>query len=201
MAGGSLIRFLDRGHYFQLPHCAGCCLTTLHHPASVPPRRLPRWQRRALIEPTYRAAMAAKIYTTKDAPIAPLKKKTLAVIGFGSQGHAHALNLKDSGLKVIVGLYPKSKSREVAKKLGFEVMDTAEAVQGSRRDLRRHAGHRDSCRLQQGHRAEPHQGQNPALLPRFCRSLQDDHLPEGCGRDPRRAERPRPHRALAVCRR
>ena len=72
--------------------------------------------------------MAAKIYTTKDAPIAPLKKKTLAVIGFGSQGHAHALNLKDSGMKVIIGLYPKSKSREVAKKLGFEVYDTAEAV-------------------------------------------------------------------------
>ena len=72
--------------------------------------------------------MAAKIYTTKDAPIAPLKKKTLAVIGFGSQGHAHALNLKDSGLKVIIGLYAKSKSREVAKKLGFEVYDTAEAV-------------------------------------------------------------------------
>ncbi|MEO5915946.1 MAG: ketol-acid reductoisomerase [Luteolibacter sp.] len=75
--------------------------------------------------------MAAKIYTTKDAPIAPLKKKTLAVIGFGSQGHAHALNLKDSGLKVIIGLYPKSKSREVAKKLGFEVMDTAEAVKAA----------------------------------------------------------------------
>ena len=75
--------------------------------------------------------MAAKIYTTKDAPIAPLKKKTLAVIGFGSQGHAHALNLKDSGLKVIIGLYKKSKSREVAKKLGFEVMDTADAVKAA----------------------------------------------------------------------
>lgn len=75
--------------------------------------------------------MAAKIYTTKDAPIAPLKKKTLAVIGFGSQGHAHALNLKDSGLKVVIGLYKKSKSREVAKKLGFEVMDTADAVKAA----------------------------------------------------------------------
>ncbi|RYD37684.1 MAG: ketol-acid reductoisomerase [Verrucomicrobiaceae bacterium] len=73
--------------------------------------------------------MAAKIYTNKDASLAPLKKKTLAVIGFGSQGHAHALNLKDSGLKVIIGLYKKSKSREVATKLGFEVYDTAEAVQ------------------------------------------------------------------------
>ncbi|MDB6078734.1 MAG: ilvC [Akkermansiaceae bacterium] len=75
--------------------------------------------------------MAAKIYTNKDASLAPLKKKTLAVIGFGSQGHAHALNLKDSGLNVVIGLYKKSKSREVAKKLGFEVMDTADAVKAA----------------------------------------------------------------------
>jgi ketol-acid reductoisomerase len=72
--------------------------------------------------------MAAKIYTDKDATLEPLKGKTCAVIGFGSQGHAHALNLKDSGVKVIIGLYPGSKSREVAKEKGFEVLDTAEAV-------------------------------------------------------------------------
>ena len=72
--------------------------------------------------------MAAKIYTDKDATLEPLKGKTCAVIGFGSQGHAHALNLKDSGVKVIVGLYPDSKSRAVAKEKGFEVMDTAKAV-------------------------------------------------------------------------
>lgn len=75
--------------------------------------------------------MAAKIYTNKDANLKSLKKKTLAVIGFGSQGHAHALNLKDSGFKVIIGLYKKSKSRDVAKKLGFEVMDTADAVKAA----------------------------------------------------------------------
>ncbi len=75
--------------------------------------------------------MAAKIYTNKDASLAPLKKKTLAVIGFGSQGHAHALNLKESGFKVVIGLYPKSKSRAVAKKLGFEVLDTAAAVKAA----------------------------------------------------------------------
>ena len=72
--------------------------------------------------------MPAKIYTDKDADFKVLKGKTLAVLGFGSQGHAHALNLKDSGAKVIIGLYPKSKSRAVAKKHGFEVFDTAEAV-------------------------------------------------------------------------
>lgn len=75
--------------------------------------------------------MAAKIYTDKDADLGVLKGKTCAVIGFGSQGHAHALNLKDSGVKVIVGLYAKSKSREVAKEYGFEVLDTADAVKAA----------------------------------------------------------------------
>jgi len=72
--------------------------------------------------------MPAKIYTDKDADLGVLSNKTCAVIGFGSQGHAHALNLKESGVRVIIGLYPKSKSRQVAKDLGFEVFDTAEAV-------------------------------------------------------------------------
>ncbi len=57
-----------------------------------------------------------------------LKKKTLAVLGFGSQGHAHALNLRDSGLKVIIGLYEGSKSKKVAEEKGFKVYPTAEAV-------------------------------------------------------------------------
>jgi ketol-acid reductoisomerase len=73
--------------------------------------------------------MPAKVYTDKDATLASIKNKTLAVIGYGSQGHAHALNLKESGLKVIIGLYPKSKSVKVAKDQGFEVYSTAEAVQ------------------------------------------------------------------------
>ena len=50
--------------------------------------------------------MPAKVYTNKDADLRILKNKTLAVIGYGSHGHAHAQNLKDSGLKVIIGLYP-----------------------------------------------------------------------------------------------
>src|SRR6478672_5509194 len=72
--------------------------------------------------------MAAKIYSDKDASLDPLKGKTCAVLGFGSQGHAHALNLKESGVKVIIGLYPGSKSIPVAKERGFEVFDTGEAV-------------------------------------------------------------------------
>src|SRR2546427_6690421 len=72
--------------------------------------------------------MPAKVYSDKDADLSKLKNKTLAVLGFGSQGHAHALNLKDSGLKVIVGLYQGSKSIPVAQEKGFEVLSTAEAV-------------------------------------------------------------------------
>jgi ketol-acid reductoisomerase len=69
-----------------------------------------------------------RIYTDKDADLKNLQGKTCAVLGFGSQGHAHALNLKDSGVTVIVGLQPDSKSRAVAKEKGFEVFDTEEAV-------------------------------------------------------------------------
>ncbi len=72
--------------------------------------------------------MSAKIYTDQDADLSHLKEKTCAVIGFGSQGHAHALNLMESGVRVIIGLYPGSKSRESAQQKGFEVFDTAEAV-------------------------------------------------------------------------
>jgi ketol-acid reductoisomerase len=69
-----------------------------------------------------------RIYTDKDADLKNLQGKTCAVLGFGSQGHAHALNLKDSGVTVIVGLQPNSKSRAVAQEKGFEVFDTEEAV-------------------------------------------------------------------------
>src|SRR5436853_2529790 len=72
--------------------------------------------------------MPAKVYSDKDADLSVLKNKTLAVLGFGSQGHAHALNLKESGLKVIIGLYEGSKSIPVAREKGFKVVSTAEAV-------------------------------------------------------------------------
>ena len=72
--------------------------------------------------------MPAKVYTSKDANLNVLKYKTLAIIGYGSQGHAHAQNLKDSGLNVIIGLYKKSKSAAVARKQGFKVFETSEAV-------------------------------------------------------------------------
>ena len=70
----------------------------------------------------------AKIFYEKDCNLKALDDKTIAIIGYGSQGHAHALNLKDSGVKVIVGLYEGSKSAEKAKARGLTVMNTADAV-------------------------------------------------------------------------
>ena len=65
--------------------------------------------------------MAATLYYDKDASLDPLVGKTIAIVGYGSQGHAHAQNLRDSGMKVIVGLAEGSKSRAKAEADGFEV--------------------------------------------------------------------------------
>jgi ketol-acid reductoisomerase len=75
--------------------------------------------------------MAARIYNDRDADLKFLRNKICGVIGFGSQGRAHALNLKDSGLKVIVGLYRGSKSRARAKDCGLQVSETKEVAQRS----------------------------------------------------------------------
>ena len=70
----------------------------------------------------------AKIYYQEDCNLSYLEGKTIAVIGYGSQGHAHALNLKESGVNVIIGLYEGSKSKKVAEAHGLKVYSVAEAV-------------------------------------------------------------------------
>ena len=70
----------------------------------------------------------ARIFYQKDCDLNFLKGKTVAIIGYGSQGHAHALNLHDSGVHSIVGLYKGSKSWDKVLKQGLEVYETAEAV-------------------------------------------------------------------------
>jgi len=69
-----------------------------------------------------------KIHRDSDATLEPLKGKKIAVIGYGSQGHAHALNLRDSGMDVRVGLRPDSGSRQKAEKAGLRVVDAATAA-------------------------------------------------------------------------
>ena len=73
--------------------------------------------------------MPAKIYYDQYAHLSLLRGKKIAIIGYGSQGHAHALNLKDSGLDVVVGLYKGSKSWPKAEKDGLRVATVAEAAQ------------------------------------------------------------------------
>ncbi len=70
----------------------------------------------------------AKIYYDEDGNLETLKNKTVAIIGYGSQGHAHALNLRDSGINVIIGLYEGSRSAKRAEKDGFEVVSPSEAA-------------------------------------------------------------------------
>ena len=70
----------------------------------------------------------AKMYYDKDADLSLIQAKKVAVIGYGSQGHAHALNLKDSGVDVRVGLPPGSASRAKAEKDGLRVVDPAQAT-------------------------------------------------------------------------
>jgi ketol-acid reductoisomerase len=69
-----------------------------------------------------------KILYDADADLTALKGKTIAILGYGSQGHAHALNLRDSGFEVVVGLRPDSSSRAAAEAAGLEVLDVADAA-------------------------------------------------------------------------
>ena len=72
--------------------------------------------------------MAAKILTDREVDLRPLLDKTCAVIGFGAQGRAHALNLRDSGVAVVVGLPSKSRSRSATRRAGLRLTNTANAV-------------------------------------------------------------------------
>ena len=72
--------------------------------------------------------MTARMYYDNDADPSALNGQTVAIIGYGSQGHAHALNLHESGVKVIVGLAPGSKSRALVGEAGLEVADVGDAV-------------------------------------------------------------------------
>jgi len=75
--------------------------------------------------------VTARMYYDADADLSALEGQTVAVIGYGSQGHAHALNLRDSGLQVVIGLAEGSKSWPVAEAAGFDVRTVAEAVKAA----------------------------------------------------------------------
>src|SRR6202044_2048130 len=74
--------------------------------------------------------MSRRFYE-KDGNLDYLNGRTVAIIGYGSQGHAHALNLRDSGVNVVVGLYPGSKNAAKAEAAGLKVLSTGEAAQAA----------------------------------------------------------------------
>jgi ketol-acid reductoisomerase len=75
--------------------------------------------------------MTATMYYDNDADPAALAGQTIAIVGYGSQGHAHALNLHESGVEVVVGLAPTSQSRKLVQDAGLRVMDVADAVRAA----------------------------------------------------------------------
>ena len=86
----------------------------------------------------------AKIYYQEDCNLSLLEGKTIAVIGYGSQGHAHALNAKESGCDVIIGLYEGSKSWAKAEAQGFTVYTCLLYTSHcGKRDVSGHSGHGD----------------------------------------------------------
>ena len=99
--------------------------------------------------------MTATMYYDNDADPAALDGQTVAIIGYGSQGHAHALNLHESGIDVVVGLAPGSKSRALAAEAGLRVSDVADAVKEADVDHDPRPGHRPEGGLRRGDRAAP----------------------------------------------
>src|SRR5207253_5142013 len=75
--------------------------------------------------------MPVRIYRDKQIRLEPLRGKICGVIGFGTQGHAHALNLRDNGFEVVIGLHSGSKSRPAARAHKLTVLETSEAVRQS----------------------------------------------------------------------
>ena len=126
-----------------------------------------------------------RIFYDADADPDALKGKTIAILGYGSQGHAHALNLKDSGYDVVVGLRADSASRAKAEAAGLEVLDV-----GRRREPRRR-GHDPAARREAGRglgapRSSTGSPQGNLLM--FAPRL----------RDPLRADRPRPRASTSA---
>src|SRR6266478_6169950 len=84
--------------------------------------------KRAKDSSTWKGKRMANLYYDNSADLSLIQAKKVAIIGYGSQGHAHALNLRDSGVSVVVGLYPGSKSWAKAESAGLRVMTAADVM-------------------------------------------------------------------------
>ena len=121
--------------------------------------------------------MTARMYYDNDADPAALDGQTVAIIGYGRQGHAHARNLHDPGVDVVVGLQPGSKSRAAAAEAGLRVADVADAVKAADVIMIARAGHGPEVGLRRRDRAEPPAGPAPDVRPRLQHPVRADHPP------------------------
>ena len=119
-------------------------------------------------------AMTATMYYDNDADPAALAGQTVAIIGYGSQGHAHALNLHESGVDVIVGLAPGVQEPGLAAEAGLRVRRRCRCRQGRRRDHDPRPGHRPEGGLRRGDRAAPARRPPPDVRPRLQHPVRAD---------------------------
>ena len=142
--------------------------------------------------------MNAKMYYAQDCDLSYLNGKTIAVIGYGSQGHAHALNLRDSGCNVIIGLR-KGKSWDKAEKDGFDVYTVAEAAKKADIIMMLVNDERAADIYNESIGPQPGGRQCPGLCPRLQHPLQADRSSRRCGCVHGCPQGPRPHRPRPVC--
>ena len=130
----------------------------------------------------------AKMYWEKDANPKALAGKRIAVLGYGSQGRAQALNLRDSGLDVVLGQRPGGTFRQARRAGRLEAAERRRSQQGRRRDRDAHARYDPARRVQERCDAKPERRRHAAFLPRLQHSLRPDHSAEKHRRHHDRAE-------------
>ena len=115
--------------------------------------------------------MSTEIFYDADADLSIIQGKKVAIVGYGSQGHAHAQNLRDSGVEVAIALKEGSKSAPKAEEAGFAVKTVAEATAVGRPHHDPRAGPAPAHDLQRVDRPEPDRGQDPRLRARLQHPL------------------------------
>ena len=139
----------------------------------------------------------ARIFYQQDCDLQKLSGKTVAIIGYGSQGHAHALNLKDSGVDVVVGLYEGSKSWAKAEAQGLRVMTSAEAAKAADIIMILINDEKQAA-LQGVHRAQSYRGQDPCVRTRLQYPFRLHQASEECKCYHDRPQGSRTHRSFRV---
>ncbi len=137
-----------------------------------------------------------KIYYDKDADLSLIKRKHVAIIGYGSQGHAHANNLKDSGVKVTVGLRKGGASWDKAKNAGLAVKEVGDAVKGADIVMILLPDEHHAQVYRERDRAQHQERRDARVCPRLQHPLQADRAARRPRRHHDRAQGPRPSGAL-----